>query len=75
MLSVADDGPGILEADRARVLERFVQLDASRSIRGTGLGLSLVAAIADLHNARLVLADNEPGLRVSILFEPAGAKR
>ena len=65
---VSDDGPGIPEADRVRVLERFVRLDASRSVPGTGLGLSLVAAIADLHRARLVLEDNTPGLRVSILF-------
>ncbi|MCH5376691.1 MAG: HAMP domain-containing histidine kinase [Planctomycetes bacterium] len=65
---VSDDGPGIPEADRVRVLERFVRLDASRSVPGTGLGLSLVAAIADLHRARLVLEGNAPGLRVSILF-------
>jgi signal transduction histidine kinase len=64
----SDDGPGIPEADRGRVLERFVRLDASRSVPGTGLGLSLVAAISDLHQARLVLEDNAPGLRVSILF-------
>ncbi|MCC0064932.1 MAG: HAMP domain-containing histidine kinase [Defluviimonas sp.] len=73
---VSDDGPGIPETDRARVLERFVRLDASRSVPGTGLGLSLVSAIADLHRARLVLEDNAPGLRVSILFpavEPAAA--
>jgi len=67
-LMVSDDGPGIPEADRVRVLERFVRLDASRSVPGTGLGLSLVAAIADLHRARLVLEGNAPGLRVSILF-------
>lgn len=65
---VSDDGPGIPEADRGRVLQRFVRLDASRSVPGTGLGLSLVAAISDLHQARLVLEDNAPGLRVSILF-------
>lgn len=70
VLCVADDGPGIPEADRARVLERFVRLDASRSVRGTGLGLSLVAAITALHHARLRLLDNGPGLRVSIGFPP-----
>ena len=69
-LCVADDGPGIAESDRERVLERFVRLDASRSVRGTGLGLSLVAAIADLHDATLRLSDNGPGLRVSIDFPP-----
>lgn len=70
-LSVADTGPGIPGADRARVLERFVRLDASRSVPGTGLGLSLVAAIATLHRADLVLADNAPGLRATLIFPPS----
>ncbi|MFZ5752359.1 MAG: sensor histidine kinase [Pseudomonadota bacterium] len=65
---VSDNGPGIPEADRTRVLERFVRLDASRSVPGTGLGLSLVAAIADLHGASVVLGDNGPGLNISIVF-------
>lgn len=69
-LEVSDDGPGIPEADRSRVLERFVRLDASRSVPGTGLGLSLVTAIAALHRAELVLEDNGPGLRVSMIFQP-----
>lgn len=69
-LEVSDDGPGIPEADRARVLERFVRLDASRSVPGTGLGLSLVAAIAALHRAELILEDNGPGLRISMVFQP-----
>lgn len=69
-LTVADNGPGIPKSDRGRVLERFVRLDASRSVPGTGLGLSLVAAIADLHRAELVLEDNAPGLKVTILFPP-----
>jgi signal transduction histidine kinase len=71
-LTVADSGPGIPLEDRARVLERFVRLDASRSTPGSGLGLSLVAAIARLHNASLTLEDNAPGLRVTLLFTPAG---
>ncbi len=74
VMSVSDSGPGIPEADRGRVLERFVRLDASRSVPGTGLGLSLVAAIADLHGARLALEDYHPGLRVSIRFPPADAQ-
>jgi signal transduction histidine kinase len=65
---VSDNGPGVPEADRERVLKRFVRLEASRSTPGTGLGLTLVKAIADLHNARLELSDNEPGLRVTIAF-------
>jgi signal transduction histidine kinase len=66
--SVSDNGPGVPEADRERVLLRFVRLDASRSTPGTGLGLSLVKAIADLHGASLILSDNGPGLRVTITF-------
>jgi signal transduction histidine kinase len=72
LLSVSDNGPGIPEADHARVLERFVRLDASRSVPGTGLGLSLVAAIADLHDAKLMLEDNAPGLKSSIVFAQVG---
>jgi signal transduction histidine kinase len=71
---VSDTGPGVPEADRERVLSRFVRLEASRSTPGTGLGLTLVKAIADLHNARLELSDNGPGLRVTIAFtQPAPA--
>ncbi|MGQ4272485.1 ATP-binding protein [Terrihabitans sp. B22-R8] len=65
-LVVADHGPGIADADRARVLERFVRLETSRTLPGSGLGLSLVNAIAHLHGGVLVLADNHPGLRASI---------
>jgi len=68
MLSVADDGPGIAAEDRDRVLDRFVRLDSSRSAPGSGLGLSLVAAVARLHGARLSLGDNEPGLTVTLTF-------
>jgi signal transduction histidine kinase len=68
---VADRGPGIPEAERDRVIERFYRLDASRCSPGAGLGLSLVAAVAELHGARLVLADNEPGLRAELTFPTA----
>jgi len=67
-LSVADTGPGIPADERARVLERFVRLEESRNSPGTGLGLSLVAAVARLHDARLELADNAPGLKATLLF-------
>jgi len=70
---VADKGPGIPAADRGRVLDRFVRLDASRTMPGNGLGLALVAAIVRLHGATLALEDNEPGLRVVIRFRE-GAK-
>ncbi len=64
VLSVADNGPGIPWADRQRVLERFVRLDGARSQPGNGLGLSLVRAVAQLHEAQLSLMDNQPGLKV-----------
>jgi signal transduction histidine kinase len=67
-LSVADTGPGIPEAERSRVLERFVRLEESRNSPGTGLGLSLVAAVARMHDAKLELADNAPGLRATLIF-------
>ena len=66
--SVSDNGPGVPEPARERILLRFVRLEASRSTPGTGLGLSLVKAVADLHGASLVLTDNRPGLRVTLLF-------
>jgi signal transduction histidine kinase len=63
-IGVADHGPGIPEADRERVLERFVRLEESRTPPGSGLGLSLVAAVAHLHGGDVRLESNEPGLRV-----------
>lgn len=65
-LVVADDGPGIPEEERARVLERFYRLERGRS--GHGLGLSIVAAIVSLHGGRLNLEDATPGLRVRIVL-------
>lgn len=63
---VADQGPGVPEADRKRVLERFVRLEASRTQPGSGLGLSLAAAVMHLHGGTIALEDNGPGLRVVI---------
>jgi len=68
LLTVADSGPGIPPTERENVLRRFYRLDQSRGTPGSGLGLSLVAAVARLHNARLTLADNSPGLVVQIAF-------
>ncbi len=65
-LIVADRGPGIAQADRGRVLDRFVRLETSRTRPGSGLGLSLVAAVARLHGGTLHLEDNDPGLRAVI---------
>jgi signal transduction histidine kinase len=67
-MAVADTGPGIAPEDRPRVLERFVRLEKSRNSPGTGLGLSLVAAVARLHDAQFTLEDNAPGLKAVLLF-------
>jgi len=67
-LTVTDNGPGIPAAERVRVLERLYRLDRSRNTRGNGLGLSLVAAVARLHEAELTLADADPGLRITLTF-------
>jgi signal transduction histidine kinase len=72
LLTVADSGPGIPEADRARVVERFVRLEQSRSKPGSGLGLSLAAAVARLHGGELTLTDNEPGLKTVIALPRGG---
>ena len=66
---VADNGPGIPENERRNVFKRFYRLERSRSTPGSGLGLSLVAAIADLHTAHIELVDNEPGLKVALQFK------
>ena len=69
---VTDRGPGVPASDRERVLDRFVRLEASRSEPGSGLGLSLVAAVARLHGGTLRLEDNEPGLRVILALPTNG---
>ena len=71
LLTVADSGPGIQEADRGRAVERFVRLEQSRSQPGSGLGLSLASAVARLHGGELTLADNAPGLK-SVIALPRG---
>jgi signal transduction histidine kinase len=68
ILEVADRGPGIPEADRQSVLDRFVRLEPSRTTPGNGLGLSLVRAIARRHDGSVTLEDNRPGLRVQLQF-------
>ena len=70
-LVVADNGPGIPEAQYGAVLEPFIRLDSSRHTPGVGLGLSVVSAVAELHEARLQLEDNRPGLRVVLAFPTA----
>jgi len=73
--SITDTGPGVPDEDRARVVERFVRLENSRSEPGSGLGLSLVAAVAEAHGGRLELSegpgkvgDMGPGLRVALIL-------
>jgi signal transduction histidine kinase len=68
ILEVADSGPGIPEADREAVFDRFVRLEPSRSTPGNGLGLSLVRAVAHRYHGTVMLADNRPGLRVRLEF-------
>lgn len=75
VLAVADSGPGIPEEERVNVLRRFYRLDASRGTPGSGLGLSLVAAVARLHGAKLELAGDGPGLRVTLSLPRNDAMR
>ena len=70
LLSVTDHGPGIPESDRKHAVERFVRLEASRTLPGSGLGLSLASAVATLHGGELRLGDSQPGL-VATLAIPA----
>jgi signal transduction histidine kinase len=65
-LAVGDQGPGIPEGDRERVVGRFIRLEQSRSKPGSGLGLSLASAVARLHGGKLKLEDNTPGLRATL---------
>ena len=66
-----DDGPGIPAHEREKVFRRLYRLERARSTPGSGLGLTLVAAIAELHDARIDLDDHDPGLRVAITFRGA----
>jgi len=85
-VAIKDDGPGIPSWDRERVKERFVRLDKSRSLPGSGLGLALVEAVADLHQAEFEMRDNDdlpladnggdpdrPGLCAALIFPKAKA--
>ena len=76
--SVTDTGPGVPDEDRERVVQRFVRLENSRTEPGSGLGLSLVAAVAEAHRGRIQLDEGPgaldgsgPGLRVALVFPPA----
>ena len=69
-LQVRDTGNGIPADQRVKVLERFHRLDHARSTPGSGLGLAMVAAIANLHHTSIGLEDNKPGLKASVKFQP-----
>jgi signal transduction histidine kinase len=71
LAEVADTGSGIPKDERVRVFRRFYRLERSRTTAGSGLGLSTVAAIVELHHAAIELLDNKPGLRVAVRFAPA----
>ena len=69
-LTVADSGPGIPASMHDKVFQRFFRIDQSRNTPGCGLGLSMVAAVTQLHGARIKLEDNQPGLKVRLQFRP-----
>lgn len=75
VVAVADDGPGVPVAERDKVFRRFYRLEPSRNRPGNGLGLSLVAAVAELHGVGIALEDNRPGLRAVLRFPPATSRR
>jgi len=68
VISIADDGPGIPAHEHEQVFKRFYRLEHSRYTPGNGLGLSLVAAVAHLHGARIEMLDNSPGLKLKLWF-------
>ena len=72
LAEVCDSGPGIPAEEREKVFQRFYRLDASRTMPGNGLGLSLVAAVASLHGIEIVLDDNHPGLRTTMKIPAIG---
>jgi signal transduction histidine kinase len=68
VISIADDGPGIPAGEYEHVFKRFYRIEHSRYTPGNGLGLSLVAAVARLHGARIEMLDNSPGLKFKLWF-------
>ena len=74
VIEVADHGPGIAPPIAPRVFDRFVRLEGARSRPGSGLGLSLAAAVARLHGGTLRLEDNAPGLRVVLTLPALGGR-
>jgi signal transduction histidine kinase len=75
VVSISDDGPGIPADQHEQVFKRFYRLEQSRYTPGNGLGLSLVAAVARLHGARIEMSDNAPGLQFKLWFSPPNARQ
>jgi signal transduction histidine kinase len=73
VIAIGDDGPGIPKDEREHVFKRFYRLEQSRYTPGNGLGLSLVAAVARLHGARIDMRDNDPGLKFELRFSQSKA--
>lgn len=73
-LTVSDNGPGVVAAERERILQRFYRSEASRTTLGNGLGLSLVAAVAAAHGGEVEVGDNRPGLRIALVL-PTRSRR
>ncbi len=69
IVSIEDQGPGIPDNEKEKVYKHFYRGDSSRSTPGNGLGLSLVKAVAEHHQAKISLEDAHPGLKVSIAFQ------
>lgn len=74
-ITVADHGPGVSATDRERLTGRFVRLENSRTQPGSGLGLSMAAAIARLHHGQLRIEDNSPGLKVTLSLPSSREKQ
>lgn len=75
VLTISDHGSGILVEEHDKVLQRFYRMDKSHSLPGSGLGLSLVAAVAAMHDAGLVFSDNQPGLVAELHFQCIPGKK
>ena len=69
-LSISDNGAGVPDAECENIFKRFYRLERSRSAAGNGLGLSIVAAVAELHGAKISSSSSNPGLKVTLLFSP-----
>jgi signal transduction histidine kinase len=72
-ITFTDSGPGIPQQERDKIFQRFYRLEQSRGTPGNGLGLSLVAAVAKLHDIKLKVKDNAPGFKFVLVFTQSGS--